>query len=301
MTMTQPYDRFLKSVASDDPRSLYYLLQGSVPPPEAVIRPIVQELDSKKIILDCGFTVESEGVKRADIFEFKAQYSNSARQQILDYALMTYLELRLPVHCTLVIVYPDNLPLSYSDLLPIEEPGIISVQFHTVKLWEIDPERVLQAERPNLLSVLPLLRTNRQQMVEGARRVCQAGSDDALRWFKILATIKYDESGVKLLFEEAQVNAAVMEKLYRELYPLSPRGKREIEQDRQEGRLTEARNTIRHLMARRFPLIEIPEALNSVNDLDLLHTAWDALFEAATDQKAAQLLSGLVAAKPPTE
>lgn len=85
MTMTQPYDRFLKSVASDDPRSLYYLLQGSVPPPEAVIRPIVQELDSKKIILDCGFTVESEGVKRADILSSRPniQIARGSRSWIM--------------------------------------------------------------------------------------------------------------------------------------------------------------------------------------------------------------------------
>ncbi len=72
--MPQEYDGFLKSIALDDPRALYQLLQRPPPPADAVIVPIAQELASKKIILDCGFIVESNGRKRVDIFEFKAQY-----------------------------------------------------------------------------------------------------------------------------------------------------------------------------------------------------------------------------------
>ena len=181
--MTQPYDQYLKSLAADDPRVLYYLLQGVALPDDALIVPIVQELASRRIILDCGFKIEIGGRARVDIFEFKAQYSNSARKQVFDYALMMHLDTDLPVQCTTVLVYPDGLPPDYKDLEPLEIADVISLQFHTVKLWEIDAERVLALGKPNLLSALPLLRTSWEQMAEGARRVYQAGSTEARRWF----------------------------------------------------------------------------------------------------------------------
>lgn len=54
-------------------------------------------------------------------------------------------------------------------------------------------------------------------MVEGARRMDQAGTVDARRWFLLFAYSKYDEIEVEQLFEDAQMNAAIMEKIYNEL------------------------------------------------------------------------------------
>ncbi len=328
--MTQPYDSYLKSIASDDPRALYYLLQRLPPPPGALIHPIVQELTSKKIIIDCGFLVEINGRKRVDIFEFKAGYANSARKQILDYALMVYLAKNLPVECTLVIVYPYKLPRSYTDLPPLRIPGLLSITFRTVKLWEIDAERVLSAEKPHLLSVLPLVKTNQTQMVEGARRVFQTGSVDAQRWFWELAKLRYNQSGVERLFEDAEMNAAIMEKIINEIYPLSPLGKRQIREARkqarqeglqeglkeglqeglekglkkglekglEEGRLTEASDTIRRVLARQFPSYEIPAKLSFKADLAALRAAEDAVFEAKSVAEAEKIIAQLLSGKP---
>lgn len=85
-------------------------------------------------------------------------------------------------------------------------------------------------------------------------------------------------------------------------YPLSARGKREIKEardqgvqegvqvGREEGQLTEARETLHRLVSRRFPSLSIPESLNVVTDLTVLRTAEDALFEATSDQEAATVL-----------
>ncbi len=304
--MTQPYDRYLKSLAADDPRVLYYLLQTEPPPPNAAIIPIVQELASKRIILDCGFLVEHGGESRVDIFEFKAQYSNSARKQILDYALMMHLDRSLPVRCTMVLVSSDTLPKSYDELPPLEIAGLMSIRFRTVKLWEIDAERVLALDKPNLLSALPLLRTNREQMIEGARRIYQVGTVDARRWFLTFAKIKYDEVGVERFFEEAPMNAAIMEKIFKEIYPLSPLGKREIQEARdqgvqvglqeglQEGQLTEARDFVRRLLTRRFPSLAVPESLDLATDVTVLRSLEDALIEATTIQEAQKALTALI-------
>lgn len=97
----------------------------------------------------------------------------------------------------------------------------------------------------------------------------QAGTVDARRWFLLFAYSKYDEIEVEQLFEDAQMNAAIMEKIYNELYPLSARGKREIKEardqgvqegvqvGREEGQLTEARETLHRLVSRPFPSLSL--------------------------------------------
>ncbi len=215
---------------------------------------------------------------------------------------MVYLDRNLPVECTLAIVYPDRLPKIYMELPSLEIPGLLSIRFQTVKLWEIDAESVLSWERPNLLSVLPLLRTSRQQMVEGARQVFQKGTPDARRWFWTFVKIRYNQTGVESLLEESQMNAAVMEKLVRELYPFSPMGKQERQEGREEGleegRVKEACDTFSRLLTRRFPTYQIPAALSSVANLEALRAAEDALFDANSVSDAEQIISRLLSQSP---
>ena len=180
--MFQPYDRMMKSIAAADPEALY-LLVNRPPPPGAVIQPLVQEIEVSLTPLDYWYQVTAGNESWVDIFEFKSRYESGMKQQILNYGLRAHLSKGLPVRCTTIVMTPHGFPASFEELEPIERKGLISVRFETVKVWELNAGIALGSGKPRMLSLVPFMRSNQDELAEAGRRLLAPGLDEARAWF----------------------------------------------------------------------------------------------------------------------
>lgn len=60
-----------------------------------------------------------------------------------------------------------------------------------------------------------------------------------------------------------------------------------------EGKLAEARRSVRRILAKRFPAVPIPQALDSLTDLEQLHNLADQALTAADEAQARAALATL--------
>lgn len=306
--MPQEFDRLLKSLAGDDPRALYHLRRMPLPPPDAVIQPMVQEVSTSLTAMDYWYTVNAGAESWADVFEFKSRYESGMQKQLFQYCLRAYLLKDLPVRGTLIVVTPAGFPQRYQEISAINVPGLFSAQFDTVKLWETEADVALDSGRPGLLSLVPFMKARWDQLVRAGRAV-RDGTEDALQWFWKAARIKYAGRVLEQLSEEVGMPDAVMERIFRELLPYSPwvqeardearhEGLQEgLQEGRQEGRhegeLTEARRMVRILLSARFPEVEAPASLDAASDLDAIHQVANSLARAGSADDAKAALSSL--------
>ena len=60
-----------------------------------------------------------------------------------------------------------------------------------------------------------------------------------------------------------------------------------------EGKLAEARRSVRHILAKRFPSVPIPASLEALTDLEQLHDLADQALTAADEEQARAALASL--------
>ena len=60
-----------------------------------------------------------------------------------------------------------------------------------------------------------------------------------------------------------------------------------------EGKLAEARRSVRHILAKRFPSVPIPASLEALTDLEQLHDLADQALTAADEEQARAALAAL--------
>ena len=122
--MPKLIDRLLKSLAVDDPRALHHLLSEPLPPEDAEIEPMIQEIITKMSALDYWCVLRVGQQERADVFEFRAKYESGMHRQLARYAMATYVATELTVRATAIVVSGKDFPKSYQELEPVECAGI---------------------------------------------------------------------------------------------------------------------------------------------------------------------------------
>ena len=292
--MSKIADRLMKSVIAEDPRDIYYLT-GRPLSPDAVVQPMVQEAPLSLPVMDWWLTVTDGGQSFADIFEFKAAYKSGMQKQVFQYAMRAYLLKDLPVRCTTIITSPKRFPRKYKEIEAVVRPGIASVTFDTILLSEKDASIALNSGRPRLLSLVPLMRTTWDQLLEAARRF-RADTEDARQWFWRAVGMKYPKVEVDRLFGEVGMTNAIMERLFEEMYPDSVWAEEEraeaCQEGEQKGLRREALEMIRRVLSKRFPSIPVPEPRIGLT-LDDLHVIHDDLVTAASAAEAAEIAARL--------
>ncbi len=279
--MSQTNDRLLKSLAEDDPRALYHLARRPLPPPEAEIVPMVQEVPPRMGRMDYWFRVKAGDEEWADIFEFKGRYESSMNPQVLDYALRAHLETHLPVNAVLIVTSPGGFPRSYRTIEPVVRPGLVSIHFETVRLWEIDASVALDSGRQSLLPLVPFMRTGMDQLIAAARSL-RAAEEGARQWFLKSVAMKYPEDVVARMRQEVSVTNEIMERILREAFPVSPVGMAQ----RVEGVVS----SIQVLVEERFPQVEVPSAVLEIRDPDALSMLFRRLIRANSEEEARVIL-----------
>ena len=74
------------------------------------------------------------------------------KKQILNYSLRAHLMKDVPVRCSTIVMTPHGVPRQSKELPPSEIDGLISTQYETVKVWELDAALAFRSGRPRLLS-----------------------------------------------------------------------------------------------------------------------------------------------------
>ncbi len=297
--MPKLLDRLLKSLAVDDPRALYHLLSEPLPPEDAEIEPMVQEIITKLSALDywCVFRVGKR--ERADVFEFKGKYEGGMHRQLLRYAMAACVTTGFSVRATAIVVSSKGLPWDYEDIEPFERAGL-RLEFRTVRLWEVDAQMALDLERHSLLSLVPFMKHTWTQLAQALRRIPNAAAG-ALDMFWHALLLRYSKEEAERLQAEVGMNSAIMERIWNELLPDSPwaeeirKEAREsaLAEGRREGELRYARQQVVRLLRNRFPDVS-STGIEAAADLAGIDRAIDELFQAQSADQARTIMSALL-------
>ena len=152
--INKPFDRIAKDFDAEAPL-VFLRLTGLVPPGvEAELSP-----------LRCVVHVEFFVVYRNGILEIMARYGGSLAWQC-----------KVPVHSVLSLLCPDG----------AIGPTRVTHEFRAVKMWELDPEPVLNAQDPGILPWAMLMQLSRAQAEKLGAEAGRTGNEEWIGRFLVL-------------------------------------------------------------------------------------------------------------------
>jgi predicted transposase YdaD len=185
----------------------------------------------------------------------------------------------------------------------------IEFRYTIVKLWELDPAMLFALQRPAMLPLVALTRASDRDLERAADEIVRVPSKelaaDLAGVFATLGGLRYDRNRLIDLLEKRMIKEFLTPELMRESSFLKPlievwekesreRGAAEgLAKGQDEGKLAEARRSVRHILAKRFPAVAIPPSLDSLTDLDQLHEIADQALAAADEEQARTALAWL--------
>ena len=205
--VNQPMDRILKAVNAEDPAALRYFSGEPDLPPGSQISVASKEIAPNFEVDGVLRITTPDGFSWLDHSEFKSRYRSGTQIQRMKYGFALYLGPEtLPIRSTMFVILPDHFLKNYEELPPYEAPGVVSLRFRTLKVWELEAERALKWPRPSLLSIAPFMKSNREQEREAARRL--KGNTSSRMLFDAAMKVKYDKNEVAGFWEEIDMDIA---------------------------------------------------------------------------------------------
>ena len=287
--MPKAYDHLFKELAEEDLPAFLWLFAGLKPVPGEEVKPLPRELHLPVWILDHSYELRRNGETSVCVLEAKARWESGALKQLATYgvAVALHYDFKIPVVPVLVLFSPartaKNPPERFSEQLG--HIGI-DVQVQVVRLWEVDASAVIAANMPSLLPWVPLLKGGREELEQAAARIVVTGDRRLASAFCTLGGLRYD----RLTLEK------LLEKMYMfippELFDEGPAYIETREKALAEGTAKGIRQSLRHLLSKRFPeLMAEAAALDNVRDPDRLVATFDEILAAQTAEQARRALN----------
>lgn len=255
-------DRSFKVFADRDVHGLAYLFADVPLDAPLEIERIDRDLALPGLLVDNAFLVRGLGPgpgRRIFHVECELRWHRGIPRDSARYVQALDLKYELPIDSTVVVLTPRGFPRAGA--LPPPTPfcclrGALDLKVHyrIVKVWDMDPAKALDVDRPTLLPWTMLMRPSRTQVRETARRLRRAGDASLLTQFLTLGGLNPDYGKFELLeFLEREAMY-----LKREIIEASKFIKGLKQEFRQEGREEAAQSLLHEIAADRFPGIVIP-------------------------------------------
>jgi hypothetical protein len=302
--INKPYDRILKTFADEAP-SLFLRLLGFVP---AGVEPDIQPLrpeTTPAVVFPDYVAVVRIGHDPPIIFhaEFQANYYREIPNGVARYGGSLAWQYLMPMKSVVVMLRPRGVPAK------IPRAGVYSIgdtrtthPFKVVRLWEIDPEPVLETNNPRLLAWALLLKSTDRKVQEIASILVGQDDEELLGIFLMLGSLRYDRDtlnemigGGKMGLIKAILDGSSLVQEERE--QAAARGRAEGEaRGAAKGRAEEARRILRRLLSKNFPELESLAEIDEIASVEVLESLMDSALEASgADTVRAAILA---AAKP---
>ncbi len=271
---TTPYDDAFKDLAEQDPEALLLLLGALDPEEHATITLLSRELRASKQMADQPYLVTTPAGTRIVHVEAQTRYDAEMPERMLDYGLRLWLsqERRYAIDSYVLLLTPNRLPAEAPDSLNVRAGSIsVSIEYHLVRLWEMDAAMALAMQRDQLLPFVPLMDGGLSELEASAKRVVEIEDeekrDTLVLSLLVLSSLRYNpETIVEVVRRESMYNIP-LEQIketpgYQYLF-----GKA-IEEGQLRGRREAVIDLFSRLAEKRFPGIQFGHELEAVSDLE---------------------------------
>jgi len=275
--INKPFDRIARELAEESPR-LFLRILGIVPPGALVeLEPLRPESAPPVVMPDYVATMRIDGGEPSVFHvEFFVRYRKGIPGTMARYGGSLALQYRRPVQSVALLLgsegCPDELPAFGAH--SIGETSITHA-FHTVRLWELDPEPVLSEGGPGLLPWALLTRLGREDAWRVGAQVAATGEERLIARFLMLGSLRYDRSELEQMLGGIRVGLgeAILEGYSLRAREAAERDEARAEaRGKAEGKAEEARSILRRALARFFPGLELSREIDEIRDPDVLES-----------------------------
>ncbi|MGH9835559.1 MAG: hypothetical protein ACRD9Y_21265, partial [Blastocatellia bacterium] len=195
----EPYDSAFKDLADQDPEGLLLLL-GALPP-GAKVKALPREVTTPALLPDQPYEVISETEHFVAHVEAQTRYEQVVPERFVDYGARLWLKYRLPVRCYLLVYLRQRMPEDAPTSATIQAGGVkITVEYTTVRLWELSADEALKLGRESLLPFVPLMKDGREELELSAERLEEVKDETRQRelalHFVVLSGLRYNRSEI---------------------------------------------------------------------------------------------------------
>ena len=290
MADTRRFDRIFKSLADADPRGLLHLFGILSLDQPATVEPLDREVGVPALLVDHAYRVSLEDREWIAHFEAQARYRGDEPERLTEYGTMLGFKTKLPVTSTLVLLVEKHARRKIPQTHKIRFGSIeIRCEFKVIRLWKIKARLALEVNRPNLLPWVALLDASAEELEEAVEKIEELRDRKLAAQCNILGSLRYDESSFPRVLE--RIGSMLSEEILQESWLYNRVKKNYEEKLRQEGRLIEARRSLRLLISLRFPTVGDLPALDAINDNGVLEHVQRELILARDESSARRILA----------
>lgn len=275
----KPYDDASKHLAEKDAEALLLLLGEIEPGEQAEIVPLERELRISTRLPDKAYKVATASGARIVHIEAQSRYPHVMPDRMADYGTREWMKYRLPVTCYVLLLTDRELPKNPATFGRIDAGDVqIIVRYRLVRLSQISASQMLALQRENLLPFVPLMRGEKRELETGAERLRRV-SDERQQLelglhFMVLGALRYNpEDLLDLIGREGMIIPIPLE-VYKESpaieFLIDKSKDHWKEEGRKEGGVQALSETLRLLIASRFPKLKVAQKIKRIRDAALL-------------------------------
>ncbi len=279
----KPYDDAFKHLAEKDAEALLLLL-GEIKPGEQVeIVPLGHELRISTRLPDKAYKIVTDSGARIVHIEAQSRYPHVMKERMADYGTREWMKYRLPVTCYVLLLTDRDLPKNPVTIGRIDAGDVqITVRFRLIRLSQISASQMLALQRENLLPFVPLMRGERQELETGAERLRQVSDErhqlELGLHFLVLGALRYNPEDLLDLIGREDMMIPIPPEVYKESPAIEfligkskDHWKEEgREEGREEGGVQALSETLRLLIASRFPNLKVSQKIKRIRHAALL-------------------------------
>ena len=196
--MSKNYDQIFKSLAEDDPRGMLYLFGGIPLSEPCEVESLDREIGLPALSVDHVYRVRQPGQPdRLAHFEIQTRYKADVPERVAWYMTSLALKFRIPVDSTLVLLVERHAPREVPGQCRIRLGSLeVVANYRVERLWEMDPDAVVDAGRAHLLPFVTLMRSNESALERVFLNLTRRGEQKLLTQCVILGGLRYDRDGL---------------------------------------------------------------------------------------------------------
>ncbi len=312
--INKPFDRILKALTEESPRLFLDLLGIAPLDAEVAVTPLPRETAPPMKVADYTAAVVVE-YERRFLFhaEFVLWYTSDTPSEIARYGGSLAWQHQCRVVSVLVLLDSEKAPkeVPTEGVYQIFETRTIH-PFRTVRMWELDPAKVIATNDLRLFPWALLMRSSDEQVRWIAEQLGARGDEESLGRFLWLGSLRYDREELESML--GGMGMGLMEAVMHGKFMTTEREKaiqeghkgglqQGIQQGQEAGKVAEARKLLRKTLLARFPGLEAMPEIDSIASTDAMESLFDlALFSmdrTAMEQAIrASVAPGRAAAQP---
>ncbi|MFN7922783.1 MAG: hypothetical protein U0Q16_21940 [Bryobacteraceae bacterium] len=269
-----PFDRAMKAFPDEAPRVFLHML-GIVPlSASVVVTPLRPETAPPVVFPDYVALLEIRA-ERTFLFhsEFQLQYKDDIPAKMARYGGSFICQHDVEVDSALVLLQPKGVPAEIPKVGEYMRGRTrIQHEFTTIRMWELDPDLIVDSNDPRLFPWAVLMKSSDEQVRKMGEILGRGGDEESIWRFLTLGSLRYDRDWLDQALggEQMTIVEAIMEgsSIVREFVEKGEA--RGVEKGLEQGRAEEARRLLRSALAAKFAGLEAMPEIDQIANVEAL-------------------------------